>query len=121
MIRFEHGYLWGVCEYNEDFPQEFTYTTAGYTGFNSVVRDEALKPFELARAVDINEGIAWYSENNKLIAGIDILSCKILGWENIPNGKYSAFINSYKARYSNSRYTLTLTSPNGVSRAIYSE
>jgi hypothetical protein len=121
MIRFERGYLWGVCEYQDDFPKEYTYSTSGYSGFNSVTRNEAFKPFELARAVDVNEGIAWYSENNKLIAGIDVLTCKILGWENAINGKYSAFINSYDAKYSNNRYTLTLTAPNGVSKTIYSE
>lgn len=121
MLRFEHGYLWGVCDYHQDFPEEYTYTTAGYTGFNSVARDDVYEPFELARAVDISEGIAWYSENNKIIAGIDVLSCKILGWENAPNGNYSAFINSYDAKYSNSRYTITLTSPNGVSKTFYSE
>ena len=121
MIRFERGYLWGICEYQDDFPEEYTYTTSGYSGFNSVTRDEAFEPFELARAVDVNEGIAWYSENNKLIAGIDVLTCKILGWENMVNGKYSAFINTYDAKYSNNRYTLTLTAPAGVSKTFYSE
>ena len=121
MIRFEHGYLWGICEYNEDFPVDFHYTTAGYSGFNSVIRREVSAPFELARAVDIPEGIVWYSENNKMIAGIDVLSCKILGWKNVVNGKYSAFINSYTAKYSDNNYTITLTSSNGVAKSFYSE
>ena len=37
------------------------------------------------------------------------------------NGKYSAFINTYDAKYSNNRYTLTLTAPDGVSKSFYSE
>lgn len=121
MVRFEHGYLWGVCDYQEDFPEEYTYTTAGYSAFNSVAKDDTFEPFVLARAVDVDGGIAWYSENNKLIAGIDILTCKILGWENALNGTYSAFLNSYNISYSNNRYTVTFTAPSGVSKTFYSE
>lgn len=121
MLRFEKGYLWGVCDYNEDFPSDYQYTTAGYSAFNSVARDKANAPYELARAVDSSEAIIWYSENNKIISGIDVISCMIFGWENNRNGKYSAFIDSYKAKYSDNRFTITLTSSKGVSKTFYSE
>ena len=121
MLRFENGYLWGVCDYNEDFPEDFQYTTSGYSAFNSVARDKVNAPYELAKAVDTSDAIIWYSENNKIIAGIDIYSCMFFGWENILNGKYSAFINSYSATYSDNKFTITLTAPSGASKTFYSE
>lgn len=114
-IRFEEGYLWGICEYEEALPETFNYTVSGYTGFNSAAMDNTTSPYEIARAKDINGGIAWYAENNKVIAGIDDLTCMAYGWKNIVNGKYSAFVEGYSAAYSSDKYTITITAPNGQS------
>lgn len=119
-LRFEEGYLWGICEYEEALPETFTYTVSGYSGFNSAAMDKTNSPYEVARAKDINGGIAWYAENNKVIAGIDELTCMAYGWKNIVNGKYSAFVEGYKANYSNDKYTITITAPNGESKKFVS-
>lgn len=114
-VRFEKGYLWGICEYEEALPKTFNYTVSGYTGFNSAAMDNTKSPYKPARAVDSNNGITWYAENNKIIAGIDNLTCMTIGWKNIVNGKYSAFIEGYSATYSSDKYTITITAPNGES------
>lgn len=117
VIRFEEGYSFGVCAYEEAFPQEMTYVQSGYTGFNSAAQQRAGTAFRLARAVDAsNGGIEWYAEDNSLIAGVDVLTCKILGWKNIVNKRYSSTVNGYKGSYSQDRYTLTLTAPDGTVR-----
>ena len=73
VIRFEEGYSFGVCAYEEAFPQEMTYVQSGYTGFNSAAQQRAGAAFRLARAVDAADGgIEWYAEDNSLIAGVDV-------------------------------------------------
>ena len=121
VIRFEEGYSFGVCAYEEAFPQEMTYVQSGYTGFNSAAQQRAGAAFRLARAVDAADGgIEWYAEDNSLIAGVDVLTCKILGWKNIVNKRYSSTVNGYKGSYSQDRYTLTLTAPDGTVRTYKS-
>lgn len=121
VIRFEEGYSFGVCAYEEAFPQEMTYVQSGYTGFNSAAQQRAGAAFRLARAVDAsNGGIEWYAEDNSLIAGVDVLTCKILGWKNIVNKRYSSTVNGYKGSYSQDCYTLTLTAPDGTVRTYKS-
>ena len=121
VIRFEEGYSFGVCAYEEPFPQEMTYVQSGYTGFNSAAQQRAGAAFRLARAVDAADGgIEWYAEDNSLIAGVDVLTCKILGWKNIVNKRYSSMVNGYKGSYSQDRYTLTLTAPDGTVRTYKS-
>lgn len=121
VVRFEEGYYFGVCKYNEDFPTQFYYTQSGYSGFNSVAQPKAGKPFRIARAVVYKDAIKWFAEDNSLIMGIDALSCGIFGWANIVGGVYSAFINSYSYTYSSDRYSLTLTAPSGRSLLINSK
>lgn len=54
-----------------------TYVQSGYTGFNSAAQQRAGAAFRLARAVDAADGgIEWYAEDNSLIAGVDVLTCK---------------------------------------------
>lgn len=121
VVRFEEGYYFGVCKYNEDFPTQFYYTQSGYSGFNSVAQPKAGKPFRIARAVVYKDAIKWFAEDNSLIMGIDALSCGIFGWSNIVGGIYSAFINSYNHTYSSDRYSLTLTAPSGRTLLIKSK
>lgn len=113
IVRYEKGYEWGICEYGDNFPASFSFTNSGYSGFNSAAMDTAQSPFQPARAEDKSDGICWYGENNKLLAGIDIITCKVYGWKNTVNGKYSHIINGYKAEYSQDRYTMSLTAPDG--------
>ena len=121
VIRFEEGDSFGVCAYEEAFPQEMTYVQSGYTGFNSAAQQRAGAAFRLARAVDAADGgIEWYAEDNSLIAGVDVLTCKILGWKNIVNRRYSSTVYGYKGSYSQDRYTLTLTAPDGTVRTYKS-
>ncbi len=120
VVRYETGYDWGVCAYNEAFPAEMTYVQSGYTGFNSAAMSSATSPFRIARAKDIPDGIMWYAEDNSVICALDILTCKILGWLNIVDGKYSSVIKGYTENYSSSRYSLTLTAPNGATKTFKS-
>ncbi len=112
-VRYEKGYQWGICAYEENFPASFTFTNSGYTGFNSAAMDTAQSPFQAARAEDKHDGIYWYSEDNKLLSAIDIITCKVYGWKNIVNGQYSYVINGYDANYSSDRYEMTLSAPDG--------
>lgn len=112
-VRFEKGYLWGICAYEENFPTSFSFVNSGYTGFNSAAMDTAQKPFQLARAENKSDGIYWYGEDNKLLSAIDIITCKVFGWKNIVNGQYSYIINGYDANYSSDRYEMSLTAPDG--------
>ena len=121
VIRYEEGYEWGVCAYEEAFPATMTYTQSGYTGFNSAAQPGAGKPFRLARAVDTANTIEWYAENNELIAGIDALTCGLFGWKNIVGGRYSAQINGYQGKYGANRTTLTLTAPDGSRKTFGSD
>lgn len=113
IIRYEKGYEWGVCGFEENFPSVMNFVNSGYTGFNSVAKDTAQSSFQPARAEDKADGIYWYAENNKLLSGIDIITCKVYGWKNVVNGKYTYVINGYTADYSQDRYAMSLTAPDG--------
>lgn len=121
VIRYEKGYLWGVCDYDEFLPQTFTYSTAGYSAFNSVAKEDKNSDYELARGVDVDGGVFWYSENNKVISALDELSCKVMGWKNIVSGNYSVFMDGYSGKYSNNGYTLTITAPDGSKKVFNSK
>lgn len=120
VVRYEKGYDWGVCGYDEDFPESFTYTQSGYSGFNSVAQKNGENQYRLARAVDTSNVIYWYAENNTLLSAIDAITCKVIGWKNIVNGKYCSKMENYNEEYSNDNYTLTLTSPSGKTRTFNS-
>ncbi len=118
VIRYAKGYEWGVCAYEEAFPAQMTYTQSGYTAFNSAAQAGAGSDFRLARAVDKAQSIEWYAEDNSLIVGVDALTCAVLGWKNIVDGRYSAFINGYEGVYADDRQSLTLTAPDGSSKTF---
>ncbi|MBQ8751393.1 MAG: hypothetical protein IJZ30_07150 [Alphaproteobacteria bacterium] len=120
VVRYEEGYDWGVCEYEESFPSSFTYTQTGYSGFNSVAQSSKTSPFRLARVVEKSNAIYWYQENNKLISAIDFLSCKEIGWKHIKNGKYCSLMDGYQEDFTNNSYTLTLTASDGTSKTFKS-
>ncbi len=120
VVRYEKGYDWGVCEYEEFFPTTFTYTQTGYSGFNSVAQTAKGQPFRLARAIDTKDAIYWYQENNKLISAIDFLSCKVIGWKNKKNGMYCSTMEGYEENYSSNGYTLKLTAPDGSTKTFKS-
>ena len=121
VIRYEEGYHWGICDYNEYFPKTFTYTQSGYSGFNSAAIEKKDGKYRLARATENSSAIYWYREDNTLISGIDFVSCKALGWKNKQNGKYSYKMASYQEEISSNHYTITITAPDGSSKTFKSK
>jgi hypothetical protein len=120
IVHYEHGYEWGICEYNEAFPAIFTYTQSSYSGFNSVAKRGSDAAFRLARSVDTDSIIFWYSEDNTLLSAIDALTCRVIGWKNIVDGKYSSKMDDYKQDFIDNNYILVLTSPNGETKTFSS-
>ncbi|MBR5154195.1 MAG: hypothetical protein IKW58_00535 [Alphaproteobacteria bacterium] len=121
VIRYEEGYHWGICPYEQYFPDEFTYTQSGFSGFNSVAFDKQSGKYRIARATENSSAIYWYREDNTLISGIDFVSCKVLGWKNIVAGKYSYKMNAYQEELSSNSYTLTITAPDGSKKTFKSQ
>ncbi|MBR5599108.1 MAG: hypothetical protein IKW39_03610 [Alphaproteobacteria bacterium] len=121
IIRYEEGYDWGICGYDEFFPSDFTYTQSGYSAFNSLAYNKQDNSYCLARASDEKEAIYWRKEDNTIIAAIDYFTCKIIGWKNSPNGKYSYKMTPYSEEYSDTNYTLTITAPNGSKKTFKSQ
>lgn len=120
IVRYEQGYDWGICEYDEYYPTSFTYTQSGYSGFNSAAIEKKGQ-YRLARAVDTSSAIYWYKENNELVSGIDVATCKAIGWKNMVNGQYCSKMNGYEEKFSSDSYTLTLTAPNGSTKTFKSK
>jgi len=120
LVRYEQGYEWGICDYNVSFPSSFTYTKSTYTGFDSAAKKTANDSFQLARSQPSDSKILWYDENSKLISGIDALTCKIYGWENIVNGIYAATVNGYSVQYGSDSYTVTVKAPDGMIKTFSS-
>ena len=121
VVRYEQGYDWGICEYNEYYPKTFTYTQSGYSGFNSAAICDSKGTYRLARAIDTSNAIYWYKENNELVSAIDAATCKAIGWKNLVNGKYKSAMDGYKENFSSDSYTLTLTAPDGSTRTFKSK
>lgn len=121
LVRYENGYDWGICEYEDDFPTSFTYTQTYYSAFNSAAKRTVDDAFELARVTETTSAILWYDGENGEISGIDGLTCRFYGWKNKYNNKFSAIIDSYQSKLSDSSYTLTLTAPNGATRTFRSQ
>ena len=119
LIHYETGYQWGICDYNQSFPKEFTFVRHNYNAFNSVAKETPTAEFRLAQAVDMPTAIFWYDAQNHQINGIDALTCKIKGWKNIVDGHYVSAISSYQAQYLSS-YLLKLSSPDGQSMTFAS-
>ncbi len=118
LVRYEKGYDWGICTYEDDFPRTFTYTESDYGAYNSAAKRTKDSPFELARATETTSAILWYDGNNDELSGISGLECLILGWKNQYNGKNSYRIESYGESLSADKYTLTLTAPNGATHVF---
>ena len=118
LVKYENGYDWGICAYEDDFPSSFTYTESSYGAFNSAAKKTKKSAFELARVTETDSAILWYDGDNNELSGISGLECLILGWKNKYNDKFSAKIESYSTSLSNNGYTLTLTAPDGVSHVF---
>lgn len=119
-IRYEEGYEWGVCAYEEAFPAQMTYVQSGYTGFNSAAKNAKQTSYRLARAETSAQGMKWYAEDNSLISAIDALTCKVYGWKNVVSGQYSTVVEGYSGKLSSSNYVLTLTANDGEVRVFKS-
>ena len=120
MVHYETGYEWGICGYNEDFPSSFTYTASAYKEFNSVAKHSANDSYQLTYVQELTSSILWYDANNKLISGIDAVTCKIYGWPHIVDRKYASMFKTYGGNYSNNNYSLTITAPSGATRTFNS-
>lgn len=118
LVRYEKGYDWGICAYENDFPSSFDYVETEYSAFNSAAKKAKGYPFQLARASETDTSIRWYDDNNEELSGISGLECMILGWKNQYNGKNSYRIAGYNESLTNNGYTLTLTAPSGVSHVF---
>lgn len=118
LVRYEKGYDWGICTYEDDFPKNFTYTESDYGAYNSAAKRTKDSPFELARATETTSAILWYDGNNDELSGISGLECFILGWKNQYQGKNSYKIGNYGEALSADKYTLTLTAPSGATHVF---
>ena len=118
LVRYEKGYDWGICAYEDDFPKTFNYTETDYGAFNSAAKKTKESAFQLARVTETTSAILWYDDNNDELSGISGLECLILGWKNQYNGKNSYKIENYGESLSSDKYTLTLTAPNGATHVF---
>ena len=118
LVRYENGYDWGICAYEEAFPTTFTYTESDYGAYNSAAKKTKESAFQLARAIETTSAIIWYDRNNEELSGISGLECLILGWKNQYKGKNSYKINTYTESLSSDKYILTLTAPNGTTHVF---
>ena len=119
LVRYEKGYEWGICAYDDAFPSTFTYTATTFNGFDSAAKKDGETSFQLARTVQSDADIRWYDEHNNQISGIDALTCKFKGWANMVDGVYASEIIGYSAT-SSSDYSLTLKAPNGQTKTFSS-
>ena len=120
LVHYESGYEWGICGYNENFPSSFTYTASSYSGYNSAAKRSAHDAYQLTYVQELTSSILWYDANNKLISGIDAVTCKIYGWPHIVNKQYASMFNTYNGQYSNNNYTLVIKAPNGATHTFNS-
>jgi hypothetical protein len=120
LVHYESGYEWGICKYNEDFPSSFTYTASSYSWYNSAAKHSAQEAYQLAYVQELASSILWYDANNKLISGIDAVTCKIYGWPHIVDRKYASMFSTYSGSYSNNNYSLVITAPSGATRTFNS-
>lgn len=120
LVKYENGYDWGICEYEDDFPTSFTYTETFYGAFNSAAKRTVNSAFELARVAETTSAIMWYDSENGEISGIDGLTCRFYGWKNKYNDKFSSKIDGYHSQVSNGNYTLKLIAPSGATRVFNS-
>ncbi len=115
LFRWEDGVTYAVCDYETMLPDanDFAFKTDAYEGYNSVGYDKnSTDKWQPARGSDESDAIRWYFSDGSLMAGIDKgLSCPVIGWKNIVNGKYALVIPGYT--YTISGYNITVKAPNG--------
>lgn len=120
LIHYQTGYEWGICKYNEDFPSSFTYTASTYSGYTSAAKHSAKEAYQLTYVEELTSSILWYDANDKLISGIDAVTCKVYGWPHIVDRVYASMFKTYQGKYTNNNYTLTVTAPSGASKTFNS-
>ena len=120
LIHYQTGYEWGICGYNEDFPSSFTYTASTYGGYTSAAKHSAKDAYQLTYVEELTSSILWYDASDKLISGIDAVTCKVYGWPHIVDRKYASMFKTYGGKYTNNNYTLTIIAPSGATKTFNS-
>ncbi|MBO5039430.1 MAG: hypothetical protein J6C85_08290 [Alphaproteobacteria bacterium] len=114
-FNWENGVTYAVCLYETELPNQsdFMFKQDTYQGYNSVGYDKNnSNHWQPARGVDSSDAIRWYDASGKMFSAIDKdLSCKIIGWKNIVNGKYAMEIPGYT--YTMDGYNITVKAPSG--------
>ncbi len=116
VFNWEDGVTYAVCDYETALPREsdFMFKVDTYDGYNSVGYDKnnSANHWQPARGSDDRDAIRWYFSNGNLMSGIDKdLTCQVIGWKNIVNGKYALVIPGYT--YTINGYNITVKAPNG--------
>lgn len=114
-FNWESGVTYAVCLYETELPSEsdFMFKADSYTGYNSVGYDvNNSNHWQPARGSDDSDAIRWYKSDGALMSAIDKdLSCMVIGWKNIVNGKYALEIPGYT--YTINGYNITVKAPSG--------
>lgn len=113
MVRYEKGYEWGICAFEEAFPSSFKFQEESFGAFNSAAKSGVGKEFELARVVENKSTILWYDENNKQLSGIDALTAMIYDWKHNVNGKLASVISDYRIVLADDGAKVEVFAPNG--------
>lgn len=114
LVRYEKGYEWGICNYQEAFPASFKFQESSYGAFNSAAKSDVGAAFELARVVENKSTLLWYGENNRQISGIDALTAMIYGWAFNQNGKLASVISDYRVVLADDGSKAEVFAPNGT-------
>ncbi len=116
VFNWEDGVTYAVCDYETSLPStgDFMFKADAYAGYNSVGYDKnnGTNHWQPARGSDDSDAIRWYHSNGVLMSGIDKdLTCQVIGWKNVVNGKYALVIPGYT--YTINGYNITVKAPNG--------
>lgn len=115
VFNWEDGVTYAVCDYETALPSasDFMFKVDTYGSYNSVGYDKnSANHWQPARGSDDSDAIRWYFSNGSLMSGIDKdLTCQVIGWKNIVNGKYALVIPGYN--YTINGYNITVKAPNG--------
>lgn len=114
LVRYEKGYEWGICDYQDAFPSSFKFQESSFDAFNSAAKRDVGMAFELARVVENKSTLLWYGENNQQISGIDALTAMIYAWEHNLDGRLASVISDYKTVYADDGSKVDVFAPNGV-------
>ena len=115
VFNWERGVTYAVCLYETELPSanDFMFKEDTYQGYNSVGYDkDKSNHWQPARGSDDSDAIRWYSSNGTMFSAIDkALTCRIIGWKNVVNGKYALEIPGYT--YTMDGYNITVKAPSG--------